>query len=326
MHFNMPLISVIIPAYNHENYVQETINSIINQTYQNIELIIIDDGSTDSTWQKIQEMKIECEKRFSKIYFETKTNEGIALTLNKLLAQTTGDYIYLIASDDLAKPNAIEKQVEFLEKNLEYSLVVGDNEIIDSKGVICYWDKNRNNVYDEKKANFKTFSEFLQKERNLDFSSDAFGTYKTLSIGNYIPNGYMIRKAIFEKIGNYTIEAPLEDWWLMLQISKYSKMKYLAETLFSYRWHEANTIKQIEKIELLEAQTREYEAKILNNINENEVFEEVVQTKNNGACYKKQGIPYIFEILSYKKINNKKHKTIKLFNITIKKKEIKNAI
>jgi len=166
MHFNMPLISVIIPTYNHENYVQETINSIINQTYQNIELVIIDDGSTDSTWQKIQEMKIECEKRFSKIYFETKTNEGIALTLNKLLAQTTGDYIYLIASDDLAKPNAIEKQVEFLEKNPEYSLVVGDNEIIDSKGVICYWDKNRNNVYDEKKANFKTFSEFLQKERN----------------------------------------------------------------------------------------------------------------------------------------------------------------
>ena len=58
--FNKSLVSVLIPAYDHEKYVQETIKSIINQTYQNIELIIVDDGSKDSTWQKIQEMREEC--------------------------------------------------------------------------------------------------------------------------------------------------------------------------------------------------------------------------------------------------------------------------
>ena len=61
------LVSVIIPAYNHEKYVQETIKSIINQTYQNIELIVIDDGSKDSTWQKILEMKDKCGRRFEKV-------------------------------------------------------------------------------------------------------------------------------------------------------------------------------------------------------------------------------------------------------------------
>ena len=157
MLFNEPLVSVIIPAYNHENYVQETISSIINQTYQNIELIIIDDGSKDSTWQKILELKDKCEKRFSNVIFQTQKNEGTRKTLNKLLSLTKGEYIYLIASDDLAKPNAIELQANFLLNNKEYGLVVGDNEIIDEKSTICYWDKERNNVYSKDEAEFLTF-------------------------------------------------------------------------------------------------------------------------------------------------------------------------
>ncbi len=90
-----PLVSVIIPAYNHENYVQECINSIIEQTYKNIELIIVDDGSKDSTWNKIQEMKAVCEKRFVRVHFETKENEGTCKTLNKLLSLAKGEFIYL---------------------------------------------------------------------------------------------------------------------------------------------------------------------------------------------------------------------------------------
>ena len=66
MNSSLPLVSVIIPAYNHEKYVQETISSIIKQTYQNLELIVIDDGSTDNTWQEINNLKGICEKRFIK--------------------------------------------------------------------------------------------------------------------------------------------------------------------------------------------------------------------------------------------------------------------
>ena len=73
---NNPLVTVIIPVYNHENFVQIAIKSIINQTYQNIQLIVIDDGSKDSSYQKVLELKKECEKRFPKTYFETKENEG----------------------------------------------------------------------------------------------------------------------------------------------------------------------------------------------------------------------------------------------------------
>ena len=215
------LVSVLIPAYNHEKYVQETINSIINQTYQNIELIIIDDGSKDSTWQKILEMKEICQKRFVNVVFETKSNEGTCATFNRLLAKANGEYVYIIASDDTAMPTAIEKEVGFLMNNPDYALCVGDNAIMDSDSKICFWDKKRNIVYDKAKAKYGTFGEFLQKTQNLNFLKDYFGSYITIYPSNYIPNGYLIRKSIFDIIGNFTKEAPLEDYWLMLQISRY---------------------------------------------------------------------------------------------------------
>ena len=174
------LVSVIIPAYNHEKYVQETIKSIINQTYENIELIIVDDGSLDNTWYKIQEMKEICEKRFSRVVFETKQNEGTCKTLNRLINLSKGEYIYLIASDDIAKPIAIEKELEFLSSAPEYALVVGDNEIIDSEGKRCYWDIDKNNVYDRAKAKYLTFGDQLKSWRDFAFTSEEFGMYHTL--------------------------------------------------------------------------------------------------------------------------------------------------
>lgn len=309
------LVSVIIPAYNHESFIGETIQSIINQTYQNIELIILDDGSKDSTWAKINEMKKECEKRFSRIIFETKQNEGTCKTLNKLINLSKGDFIYLIASDDIAKPNAIEKEVEFLNNNSDYSLAVGDNEIIDKNSKRCYWNKQQEIVPNKGKI-FKTFGEFLQSTKPFKFTSEKFGTYKTLYFGNYIPNGYLIRKSVFKNTGLFTPEAPLEDWYLMLQISKYAKMKYLNEILFSYRWYDGNTIKNKEKMKIFAQKTLEYEHQILKNIDTSKVKPDVLEVKNDYICYKTRGIPYIFQILNYKKAG-KKIKVFKLFNIKI---------
>ena len=315
---NNPLISVLIAAYNHEQYVQETIKSIINQTYTNIELIIIDDGSKDSTWEKIQEMKVKCEERFTRVHFETKENEGTCATLNKLLALSKGEYVYIIASDDIAKPNAIEKEIDFLNNNPEYALAVGDNELIDSNGKVCYWDKNRKTVYSKKDAKFLTFGEFLKRKSKINFLSSEFGSYRSLYIRNYIPNGYLIRKNIFNKTGYFTPQAPLEDYYLMLQISKYAKMKYLDEILFSYRWHDCNTIKDNSKMDLYSSKTKKYEEQILENLTDENLSKDVYTVKKYGACYKKQGIPFVFQILKYIKIN-KKYSLIKIFSMPILK-------
>ena len=318
---NSPLVSVLIPAYNHENYVQESIQSVIDQTYKNIELIVVDDGSKDSTWQKIQEMKEICEKRFSNIHFETKDNEGTSATLNKLLSLASGEYISILASDDKFKPQLIEIEYEFLSKHPDYVLCVGDNEIIDPKSKTCYWDKNRNCVYDIKKAKYKTFGDFLKKERkDVNFCSDNFGSYSSIYAGNYIPNGKLIRRSVFDKIGNYTKEAPLEDWWLMLQISKYGKMKYLDQVLFSYRWHESNTVKDNRKMCKLINKTRIYENNLLLKSDIDKLNKDVLEIIGNGCVYRKYiRIPYLFEILlSFKPtFPNKKFVTFKIINIKV---------
>lgn len=313
------LVSVIIPSYNHEKYVQDTIKSIIMQTYKNIELIIVDDGSTDSTFQKIKEMKDECEKRFQRFYFETKQNEGTIATLNKLFSLAKGEYIYLIASDDMiADVDALKIQTEFLDKNNDYALVVGDNEIIDSNNNRCFWlDDERNITYDENKAKYKTFVEFLSKNNN-NFNNVNFGTYKSIRPYNYIPNGYLIRKSIYDKIMPYTKEAPLEDWFLMLQLSKYGKFKFIDKILFSYRWHVSNTIKNTAKIHNISVMTCNYERQLVKNNDFSMLVSNINEINEIGLLNKTMGIKNFFEILIYK-IPSIKTIIIKLFNIEIYK-------
>lgn len=312
---DFPLVSVLIPAYNHENYIQETIESIINQTYPNIELIILNDGSKDKTWEKITELKPKCENRFVKIHFETKQNEGTCITLNKLLKLSSGEFVYIIASDDLTKPQAIEKEVKFLQDNPDYALAVGDNEYVDSMGKQIFRTQKAftSNI---KNAKYKTVKEFLSSKLKIDFLSDDFGSYKTLYKENYIPNGYLIRKNIFETIGNFTKNAPLEDFWLMLQISKYKKMKYIDEILFSYRIHDTNTIGNSTRMRELTTQTRNYEQKLLEKYLTNHKNDELLKIYNEGICYYQTGIPNILMLYKYQKINTRTLK-VEIFNKTI---------
>ncbi len=297
------IVSVLIPAYNHENFVQDTIKSIINQTYKNIELIVVDDGSKDNTWAKIQEMESECKKRFVNVHFETKQNEGTCKTFNKLLNLSNGEYVYIIASDDLAKPEAIEKEIDFLQKNPDYALCVGNSEFINTRNENCSWYENNHS--------FDSFAKYYRYIRpNLDFNSSRFGEYDTFYLGNYMPNGYLIRKSIFEKTGLFTPEAPLEDYYLMLQISKYAKMKYIDEILFSYRQHSSNTINNKDKMLELTTKTLAYEHKLLENIDKDFPNKIVSDVKKYGALYKRKGIPGIIELFKYKIYDTKNSKYI----------------
>ncbi|MCR5620495.1 MAG: glycosyltransferase [Treponema sp.] len=257
-----PLVSVLMPAYNHEKYVQDAIQSIIGQTYGNIELLVVNDGSSDATWQRITDMEAACRERFPRVVLWNQCNMGTCRTQNGLLDNARGDYVYLMASDDVALPHAIERELAFLEGNPEYALCVGDSAFIDGNGTECYWDRKCTAVYDKGKAEYLTWGDYLQRSRGFSFATDRFGSYGELRRINHIPNGYLVRKEAFRGF-RYSGKAPLEDWSLMLHIAKYHRMKYLGEILFMYRWHGTNTVKDTTRIRFMENATRRHEEEVL---------------------------------------------------------------
>ncbi len=264
---NNHLVSVLMPAYNHARFIKPSIDSVINQTYQNIELLIVDDGSTDETFEVIKEYSLKCSERFIRFENFYQENHGTCYTLNRLLDMARGEYVLLLASDDILADNAIEEEVFVLDENADISLVVGVNKIIDSDGKVCFWDKDRNIVYEEVNARWKDFSHFISDTTGVNFyDANQFGRYDELLKCNHIANGYLIRRSIFDLIGNFTTQAPLEDYWLMLQIAKYSKMYHIPNTTFYYRWHANNTAGQMARMASLVNKTVEYEERLLINV------------------------------------------------------------
>lgn len=251
-----PLISVIISAYNHEKYIKETIDSIINQTYPNLELIVIDDGSTDQTYNNLLNLKKTCDKRFLRTVFKTQENKGVAYNSKQLISMANGEYVYMIGSDDVAKPHAISFLYEFLSKNKDYGLASGDNELIDSNSNKIYWDYNRNIIYDKEQAIYSTLQTFWVDEiyrvwphligkmpPELESSGDV--SYEWFWYNNVVANGYLVRKSVLNLIKPHTVNVPIEDIFLHFQITKYSKEKVFPDILASYRWHQKNTVGSI---------------------------------------------------------------------------------
>jgi alpha-1,3-rhamnosyltransferase len=231
------LISVIIPAYNHEKYVQESINSIIGQTYQNLEIIIVDDGSTDATWDKINELKEECEKRFARVVLKKQKNSGTVKTLDETLYMANGKYIYYIASDDIAHPEAIE----ILRKNIgDAGLIFPDIAWIDSVGKRFYLDENCEKTYDKEKAFYATLHEYGVNRFWPDVDGESFDFYANLLKGNYINIGFLLLRQAAIDVGGWNKDIILEDYFMHLQIAKKYKMKRVNDVLFYYRKHAVN--------------------------------------------------------------------------------------
>ena len=239
------LISVIIPSFNHEKFIPYTINSIINQTFKNLEMIIIDDNSTDNTKSAVLSLENECRKRFVNFDFiEKKQNRGINDSLNIGIEAAKGKYVYIIASDDIAKPEAIETLYSFIKDKADYALITGDGELIDENNNRIFWDHefNPHPKYDPVVAKYKTTAQRMEKSARINFLSEQYGDYKTLLWSNYITNGYLLRKSALIEAGKYR-EDVLEDWYMNLQLAKKYKFKFIDKVLFSYRWHSSNAIR-----------------------------------------------------------------------------------
>lgn len=122
------LVSVIIPAYNAESYIFKAIQSILNQTYTNFEIIITDDCSTDSTYEVIS--AIEDSRIF---LYQNHKNAGVAATLNNCILNSKGEFIAVMHADDIAMPERLQKQVSLLNNNKNIDVIGSNYILIDEK-------------------------------------------------------------------------------------------------------------------------------------------------------------------------------------------------
>ncbi|MDI1300844.1 MAG: glycosyltransferase family 2 protein [bacterium] len=225
-----PLVSVCIPVYGHEDYVKECIESVINQTYRNIELIIIDDGSPDGSKQKIEELLPQCKSRFNRFEFRSRPNKGLCNTLNEALDWCRGDFFCAIASDDVWLPDKTRQQVDiFLDSGraaLNIGVVAGEMLTITHEGVVQPAASYRppvESIYD--------FDKIYHREARI--------TAPTA----------MIKMEAIRKTGGYNAEVITEDYFMWLALSKLGYTVLATDTYYAkYRDHGNNTYKKIQEM------------------------------------------------------------------------------
>lgn len=232
-----PLVSIIIPAFNHKHFVQDTLKSLLAQTYAELELIILDDHSSDGTVRRIRELEAACRNRFRRVVIEEQAvNLGVARTLNRALDMAQGPLIYHLASDDIALPSAVATLVELMGDDPTVGMACGDASFIDNMGHPTTAPGSDGSV---------SFVEsFTAHRRDFDVTQE-FGSYASLLGGNYIPIGLLVRKASYDVVGRYRPELRMEDWDFWLRLSKRYSMRFLPEPLALYRVHASNSVRTL---------------------------------------------------------------------------------
>ena len=127
------LVSIIMPSYNTGRFIEESIKSVLAQTYTNWELIIVDDASTDNTDSVVENLKRHCERSEAIHYLKNEKNSGAAVSRYRALAQAKGKWIAFLDSDDLWAPEKLEKQLKFMAEN-GYAFSYTRYEEIDENG------------------------------------------------------------------------------------------------------------------------------------------------------------------------------------------------
>ena len=208
-----PLVSVVISCYNHEAFIEDCINSVLKQTYNNIELIVFDDGSVDKSADKLEELS-----KKHNFYFQQQENIGYTATLNRAIKLCKGKYVAFLGSDDMFLQDKIEKQVQFLEDREDIAVCGGDVAIINEAGVLI---ENRKE----------------QPYREVDFQT----LFNDRNAGVPAPTA-LIRLDVLRKVGGYDPDIRLEDLYLWLKITHFGyKLAIISDTLVYYRKHASNT-------------------------------------------------------------------------------------
>ena len=224
-------VSIIMPVYNREKYLEQAIKSILGQSYSNFELIIIDDGSTDNSLNITREFA-EQDKRVTVITL--KEHQGVAVARNEGLKRAQGGFITQFDSDDVMLPDAIKLRVEFLNSNPDIDLVFGKiHQCIDKDGMVI-------------ESKYSEYIRYMQHFYEMNKDYDFYEKVKKLEFG--VPNvnsTSMFRRDVFFRSGYYE-ESIIHgsDVEFFFRILKRFSISFLNEPLLLHRLHTGNISKK----------------------------------------------------------------------------------
>lgn len=215
------LVSICTPCYNHEKYLEDYFESIIRQTYKRIELIIIDDRSTDDSVEVIKKYLPRLEERLERVFFKVNMqNLGVTKNCNEALKYAKGEYYKSLASDDILAQNAIEEMVKFLEENKDYNICMSNGyEVKDSYRI-------NGSMNGSKIACSTNIKQWLESSKFYE------GLLEKNSI--FAP-GIMMRRDVFKKYGTYDESIYFEDYEYWLRVCRNEKIGYIDKLLVYYR-------------------------------------------------------------------------------------------
>lgn len=206
-----PLVSVIIPCFNRERYIGQSIDSVLGQTYDHIEVVVVDDGCTDGS----REIMESYGKRIVVIEHECRGNKGQSASINAALRRTKGSYVAILDSDDLWAPEKIERQVSFLEANPDVGLVYANGFAVNERGKELY------ELYPS------YHRETGRPERVL------------LECQFSAPSSYVVRRSVLDRAGEFdeTMRSA-QDHDMAIRLAEITKVAYMGERLWFYRRHD----------------------------------------------------------------------------------------
>jgi glycosyltransferase involved in cell wall biosynthesis len=220
---SLPLVSVYALCYNHEKFIEFALNSIKSQTYPNIQLIIMDDFSSDHSVDIIKKW-IEINE-FNCTFIKHSNNLGVCKTLNEALSYCEGDYYMGLSCDDFIFPDKIEKQVHVLRNTSdEVAMVFSDVE---------YFDENNNDLY----------GLYIQHHRQF-LKIPSGWIFDDLIAVNFIPAfSVLIKRKVFEIVGTYDESLDYEDTDMWIRIAKKFEIIFVDIIAGKYRVHSNNMTK-----------------------------------------------------------------------------------
>ena len=215
-------VSVVIPLYNHENYIEQALESVITQSAKPLEIIVVDDGSGDASADKVRHAAARCPE----LVYWSQPNQGAHKAINAGVHRAQGEIVAILNSDDAFHPQRLEECLHVLDELPDVSVVATGLEFMDDSGRSI-----PNSWYERAKA-------FFEKEGDLSLA---------LVNGNFImtTSNLVIRRSVFEEIGYFSALRYAHDLDFMLRLVVRDKNFHLLDkALINYRMHATNTISE----------------------------------------------------------------------------------